>query len=92
MISHIMQAVTTLKLEKQGVTNNLVGVYSLRTGGTMAMKLNGASDTKMMEQGQWWSLTFLHYIYNQIVHLSNDFSQKMSTKLVPFQNIAAIQK
>ena len=53
MISHIMQAVTTLKLEKQGVTNNLVGVYSLRTGGTMAMKLNGASDTKMMEQGQW---------------------------------------
>ena len=57
----------------------------------MAMKLNGASDTTIMKQGRWRSLTFLQYIHNQIAHLSKDLSAQMSTNL-PFQNIAAIEK
>ena len=91
MIAHIRQAVTTLKLKKQGISKSLIGVHSLRAGGAMAMELNGVSDTTIMKQGRWHVLTFLQYIHNQIAHLSHDLSQKMSTKL-PFQNIAAIEK
>ena len=55
------------------------------------MKLNGTSDTNIMKQGRWQSLTFLQYIHNQISHLSMDLSAQMSTKLT-FQNIAAIER
>ena len=91
MIKAIREAVTSLHLHKKGISANLIGVHSLRAGGTMALKMNGASDTTIMKQGRWRSLTFLQYIHNQIAHLSKDISQKMSTKL-PFQNIAAIEK
>ena len=57
----------------------------------MAMKLHGESDTTIMKMGRWTSLTFLQYIHNQIVHLSTDLSNKMSTQL-DYQNIAAIEK
>ena len=91
MITTIRKAIKTLKLTKQGIAPHLVGVHSLRAGGAMAMKLNGASDTTIMKQGRWRSLTFLQYIHNQIAHLSKDISSNMSKKL-PFQNIAAIEK
>jgi len=49
----------------------------------MALKLNGESDTTIMKQGQWTSLTFLQYIHNQIGHLAKDITRKMDTP-VPF--------
>ena len=91
MIINVRKAVSTLKLQKAGIAPNLVGVHSLRAGGAMVLKLNGASDTTIMKMGRWRSLTFLQYIHNQIAHLSKDISQKMNRKL-PFQNIAAIEK
>lgn len=91
MMKHLRQAVSHLKLESKGIHPDLVGVHSLRAGGAMALKLNGASDTTIMKMGRWTSLTFLQYIHNQIAHLSTDLSNKMSTQL-DYQNIAAIEQ
>ena len=91
MIKHLRTAVTNLKLDKSGIHPDLVGVHSFRAGGAMALKLNGADDTTIMKMGRWTSLTFLQYIHNQIAHLSQDLSTKMSTKLT-YQNIAAIEQ
>jgi len=91
MIETIRQAIRSLQLDQKGIDPDLIGVHSLRAGGAMALKLNGASDTTIMKMGRWTSMTFLQYIHNQIAHLGKDLSQKMSTK-IDFQNIAAIEK
>ena len=57
----------------------------------MALKLQGFNDTTIMKQGRWRSLTFLQYIHNQIAHLAEDMSRKMSMPL-PFLNIASIER
>jgi hypothetical protein len=80
-----------LKLHRSGINPVLVGVHSLRAGGAMALKLTGESDTTIMKQGRWTSLTFLQYIHNQIAHLSADLSSKMSVVL-NFSNIACIEE
>ena len=49
MIKHIRIAVTNLNLHNKGIHPDLVGVHSLRAGGAMALKLNGASDTTIMK-------------------------------------------
>ena len=65
----------------------MVGAHSLQAGGAMAMKLNGVDTETIMKHGQWTGLTFMMYIHNQIAHLSEDLSKKMSTPL-PFVNIS----
>jgi hypothetical protein len=87
----VRTSVKTLKLDKNGIDPDLVGVHSLRAGGAMALKLQGVSDTIIQKQGRWTSMTFLQYIHNQIAHLSKSLSTKMSTQLL-FQNIANIEK
>jgi hypothetical protein len=69
-----------------------VGEYTKpkQAGGTMALKLHGYNHTNIMKMGRLTSLTFLQYIHNQIAHLSDDTSKKMSEPL-PFLNIAAIK-
>ena len=91
MLTNIRQAVHDLQLSTTGINPDLIGVHSLRAGGAMALKLQGASDTTIMKMGRWTSLTFLQYIHNQIAHLNKDISKKMS-KRITFQNIAAIEK
>jgi hypothetical protein len=91
MLNSIREAVHALKLHNNGIDADLIGAHSLRAGGAMALKLNGANDTTIMKMGRWSSLTFLQYIHNQIAHLSTDLSNKMSTK-IDFINIAAIEK
>ena len=86
----LQRTVKILRLDKQGIDSDLVGVHSLRAGGAMALKLHGFNDTTIMKQGHWTSLTFLMYIHRQIAHLGKDMSAKMSTKL-PFLNIAHIE-
>jgi hypothetical protein len=66
-----------------------VGTHSLRAGGAMALKLNKEDDSVIMKYGRWSSNTFLMYIHNQIGHLAEGISTKMSTP-VPFLNIASI--
>ena len=88
--SGLRSAILDLDLHKAGIDPDLIGVHSLRAGGAMALKLHGQSDTTIMKMGRWSSLTFLMYIHNQIAHLSDTLSTKMSTP-VPFLNIASIE-
>jgi hypothetical protein len=91
MIDNIRGAVRSLNLHNNGIDSDLVGAHSLRAGGAMALKLNGAKDTTIMKMGRWSGLTFLQYIHNQIAHLSTGLSNKMSTA-IDFINIAAIEQ
>ena len=91
MLTNIRQAVHDLNLAQSGINPDLIGVHSLRAGGAMALKLQGASDTTIMKIGRWTSLTFLQYIHNQIAHLNKNILLQMS-KRIKFQNIAAIEK
>ena len=87
----LRNAVRDLELHHKGIDADLVGPHSLRAGGAMALKLNGADDTTIMKMGRWSGLTFLQYIHNQIAHISTGLSDQMNTKL-EFHNIAAIEK
>ena len=91
MRSGVRNSVKQLNLHKNGIDADLVGVHSLRAGGAMALKLSGESDTTIQKYGRWSSTTFLDYIHNQIAHLSNSISTKMSTRFI-FTNIANIEK
>ena len=72
MRTSIRTSAKSLKLHENGIDPDLIGVHSLRAGGAMALKLQGASDTTIKKQGRWTSMTFLQYIHNQIAHLSKD--------------------
>ena len=91
MTKGLRTAVQDLNLHHKGIDADLVGPHSLRAGGDMALKLNGADDTTIMKMGRWSGLTFLQYIHNQIAHISTGLSDQMNTKL-EFHNIAAIEK
>ena len=86
----VHHAATLLQLSEYSVDPDLLGSHSLRTGGAMPLKLHGFADTTIMKMGWWTSLIFLQYIHNQITHISNNVSSKMSEPL-PFLNIAAIK-
>ena len=90
IIQLVRRSATSLKLSDVAIDPDLLGSHSLRAGGAMALKLHGFDDTTIMKMGRWTSLTFLQYIHNQIAHLANDISKKMSQPL-PFLNIAAIE-
>jgi hypothetical protein len=70
----------------RGYTMNPISLHSLRAGGAMAMKLSGASDSTIMQVGQWSSLTYLTYIHLQIGALTAGLSKLMATQ-VRFQNV-----
>jgi hypothetical protein len=52
----------------------------------MALKLCGASDSKIMWVGRWTSLTYLTDIHTQIGALTAGLAWKMSTAFT-FQNV-----
>lgn len=90
MIRSLRGAAKALHLHNHGIDPDLIGVHSLRSGGAMAMKLQGVSDTTIMKMGRWRSLTFLMYIHEQIAHISHNLSTRMS-RVMPFTNVAAIE-
>ena len=49
LITNIWSAVTALKLDKAGINYDLVGVHSLRAGGSMLLKLQDESDTTIIK-------------------------------------------
>jgi len=77
---------TSDSLLTRGYTLNRISSHSLRAGGTMAMKLSGASDSTMMWVGRWTSLTYLTYIHSQIGALTAGVAWRMSTVFI-FQNV-----
>jgi hypothetical protein len=91
IISVVRTSAKLLRLSDQGIDPDLIGAHSLRAGGAMALRLHGFDDTTIMKMGRWTSLTFMQYIHNQIAHLAEDMSRKMSIPL-PFLNIASIEQ
>jgi hypothetical protein len=91
IISIVRTSARLLRLGDQGIDPDLIGAHSLRAGGAMALRLHGYDDTTIMKMGRWTSLTFMQYIHNQIAHLAEDMSRKMSIPL-PFLNIASIEQ
>lgn len=57
MLKGVQAAVQALKLEQQGIDKDIIGNHSLRSGGAMALKLQGFSDTDIMKLGRWKSTT-----------------------------------
>ena len=86
MNNAIKQAVSALKLERHGLSPNLVGSHSLRAGGAMAMYLNNVPITTIKKLGRWASDAFLMYIHEQIAALSENVSKLMSKPTV-FHNV-----
>ncbi len=84
--ANVKNAVKALGLESAGFTARLVSSHSLRAGGAMAMKLNGADRDTIRKQGRWSSDTFLMYIHEQIAAFSSGLATQMS-KHIPFINI-----
>jgi hypothetical protein len=74
------------RLKDQGFTEKNTGSHSLRSGGAMALKLNGADPLTIMKAGRWTSLTFQLYIHSQIAHLSKGWATTMA-RPIPFFNI-----
>lgn len=89
--THISNAVKdaceALGLDEAGFTRNKVSSHSLRAGGAMALKLNGADCVTIKKQGRWSSNTFMMYIHEQISALSEGLTASMS-KYIPFTNMA----
>ena len=71
----------------RGYSLDRVSSHSLRAGGTMAMKLSGASDSTIMRIGCWTSLTYFTYIHSQIGALAKEVAWQMS-QCVHFQNVS----
>ena len=81
---------TDLNLRQRSIDPDLLGSHSLRTGATMALKLQHYADTLIQKLGRWSSTTWLQYIHTQIAHLPKGVASKMSEDL-PFYNIAFIE-
>ena len=80
-------AASELELEKHGYDVSRIGTHSLRSGGAMALKLNGYDDTLIRKLGRWRSDTFIHYIQSQIAELTAGVATAMS-RLMWFHNVA----
>ena len=87
VVAAVRSAVIALNLSASGFSPDMVGSHSLRSGGAMAMKLNGIDRDTIRKIGRWSSDTFLMYIHEQIAHLSSGVSRAMANP-VPFINIA----
>lgn len=82
----IQQAVASMGLQAYGFTSKNVSSHSLRSGGAMAMKLNGIDTVTIKKHGRWSSETFMTYIHTQIGALMAGVSAKMAN-YIPFVNV-----
>ena len=87
IVKSVRLAATALNLTKKGLHPSLLGSHSLRSGGAMAMKLNGEGTDTIRKCGRWSSDTFLMCIHEQISALGRGLSKRMATP-TPFFNIA----
>jgi len=90
MLRRIRFIVQQLHLHKQGIDPDIIGNHSLRSGGAMALKLAGFSDSEIQKFGRWKSATWMMYMHNQIAYLSKGVAKAMKQK-VPFLNIGYIE-
>ena len=73
----LRSAVTAIGVKRLGLTANDIGCHSIRSGGTMAMKLAKVSSYTIMIIGRWKSTAFLDYIRKQVAEFAMDISSLM---------------
>ena len=66
----------------QGYSLDGVSSHSLRSGGAMALKLNGSNLETTMRVWRWTSLSYLTYIHTKILAVYSGLSAKMATQIV----------
>lgn len=86
----IKYAVTTLRLDRQGLSPTQVGSHSFRAGGAMAMYLNGVPHDTIRKMGRWTSDTFLMYVHEQISAVSETVAEQMSQP-IDFHNVLQVR-
>lgn len=86
--TELKRAVCALGLPAFGITPDLVSSHSLRSGGAMAMHLNGTPTLTIKKQGRWSSNTFMQYIHEQIGAFTIGVAAKMS-RYIPYFNMDA---
>ena len=85
----VRSTASTLDLQKQAIKLDLIGAYSLRSGGEMSLKLHGYNDTTIMKMVRWKSLISLQYINYYISDLSKYILKRMRIE-IRFVSLVAI--
>ena len=84
--SALKLAVVAGDLPNHGFVPAAVSSHSLRSGGAMALYLQGVPASTIQKMGRWSSDVFLTYIQAQIAGLTGPLAQIMSQSL-PFHNL-----
>ena len=71
----------------RGFDINRVGTHYIRAGGSMAMILNGVSETVVKKLSRWGGATFQTYIHTQIMSLSNNVYTLMVQTIANFFHV-----
>ena len=90
IVEAVRAAAKELKFHNHGIYLDMIGAYSLSTGGAMALKIMGYADSTIRKFGRWTSDTWMMYIHSQISKLYEGVAQKMSTP-IDYHNIALIE-
>lgn len=77
----LRMASKTMDLEQRGFDLSRIGTHSLRSGGAMALKLNGYDDVTIQKLGRWSSNTYLVYVQTQVANLSAGIARAMARRL-----------
>ena len=70
ILKAVITAAKHLKLQERVIDTEMIGVHSLRSGGSMALKIMGYKDSTIRKFGHWTSDTCQIYIHSQIAKLS----------------------
>ena len=81
-------AAIAIDLHLRGYDINKVGSHSLRSGGAMAMHLNGVGVPAIKKLGRWSGDTFMTYIHEQIASTMQNVSSLMTRRVPNFFNVA----
>jgi hypothetical protein len=71
-----------------GYTMARIGSHSLRSGGTMHLKLASYDNDIIQKLGRWSSNTYLHYLQTQISQLTAGVAQRMAALSLRFHIVA----
>ena len=81
-------AAIALNLHERGYDIDHVESHSLRSGGAMAMHLNGVGVPAIKKLGRWSGDTFMTYIHEQIASTMHGVSSAMTRRVPNFFNVA----
>jgi len=89
ILNAVQEAIKHTKADDNGYKERLVGSFSVRSGGAMALFTQGADPTQIMKMGRWTSTTFMTCIHEQVNVVSRSAAAKMSIN-TPFINLDTV--